>query len=251
MSSRRSAPGRAQGRMATRSAAKARSVPSRASVDIAAVMSATAEQPAQVVESEQQHAEDAVRAVDQREPLLGGERQRLDARRRQCLGRGDTLSGGVRPRPRRSGRDRSARAGEIAARGARPCSGTAAPSPAASRASIVSATAGRAPERPMAGSGRAGTSSRGRPRARPAGPSRPSANGSKRAEAPRAGRRNPGARQRAEASRDAIDRLLQLGEALDDRGALLHRRTRLGRQSRPRSVAGHGDHVGRLDTVAR
>ena len=69
------------GRSACRSAAKARSVPSSASTVIAATTSAMREQRGEVVDRQAQHAEDAVGAVDQRQPLLGAQRDRLRARR--------------------------------------------------------------------------------------------------------------------------------------------------------------------------
>ena len=51
--------------------ANARSVPSSASTDIAAVTSATLQEAREVVQREHQHPEDPVGAVDQRQPLLG------------------------------------------------------------------------------------------------------------------------------------------------------------------------------------
>jgi hypothetical protein len=62
-----------------RSAAKTASVPSWLSIERAAAMSATVEQVAEVVEGESEHAEHAVGAVDEGEPLLLFEHERRDA----------------------------------------------------------------------------------------------------------------------------------------------------------------------------
>ena len=64
------------GRSACRSAAKARSVPSRPSTVIAAVTSARPTSSVRSCSARHEHAEDAVGAVDQREALLGAQRDR-------------------------------------------------------------------------------------------------------------------------------------------------------------------------------
>ena len=99
------------GRSACRSAANTRSVPSRPSTLIAAVMSAVASSVAQVGDREHEHAEHPVGAVDQREPLLLAQLDRLDAGRAQRVGGVAQRAARVaRPAPRPSARARSARA---------------------------------------------------------------------------------------------------------------------------------------------
>ena len=123
--------------------------PSSASTDIAAVTSATPQEPPQVVDRQHQHAEDAVGAVDQRQALL-----RRSASAARCPAAASASAAASRssvarrtPRPRRSGPARSgpAERGRRWPRASR-ARGTTGVSPAFSMARIASATSGRAPE---------------------------------------------------------------------------------------------------------
>ena len=75
------------GRSACRSAANARSVPSSASTRHRRRHVGEREQAVEVVDRQHEHPEDAVGAVDQRQPLLGAEHDRLEA------GGGERLAG--------------------------------------------------------------------------------------------------------------------------------------------------------------
>ena len=61
-------------------------MPSSASIDIAAVTSIAVEHHVEVGQGEHEHAEHAVGAVDQRQPLLGPQRDRRDAVRLERAG---------------------------------------------------------------------------------------------------------------------------------------------------------------------
>ena len=238
--------------MATRSAANARSVPSSASVDMAAVMSAILRRPREVVEGQQQHPEHAVRAVDQREALLGGQGERLDRRGGQRLARRHALA---RRRPDLALADQRQAAvserSQVAARAERAVLGDHGVEPCRkqrkhrlrhdrTRARAAHGQRARAQEHHRAhGLALDGRAHAGRVRA------------DQRALkllAPL--RRDPGAGERAEPGRDAVDRLVRAGQALHHRRALLHGGPRLVRQPRRNSVAGDGDNIGRLDPVA-
>ena len=167
------------------------------------------EQPLQVVEGQQQHPEDAVRAVDQSEALLGGQRERLDRRRGEPLRRRDALAGGrpdlalahqrqaavsERERDRRSHRASRAR-------------GPPGRAPPPAERAWCRRRSGAPPSGPSPGSGRGGTSSRAPPHVRSAGPCPPRASGSGHAEAPRAApagsRCRPASRSRSTRRRPA------------------------------------------------
>ena len=131
-----------------------------------------AQQVVEVVQREQQHAEHAVRAVDEREPLLGPQHERLEARRRAAPPP-PAAAHRRRPRPRppraapaRSGPGAPGRRWRRASRApGRPGS---APRPAA-RAAPRPRPAAR-PSGPWPACGRAGASSPARPPARRGGP---------------------------------------------------------------------------------
>ena len=218
------------GRSAIRSAAKARSVPSSASVLIAAATSASAQQAIDVGEGEHEHPEDPVGAVDERQALLRAEHRRLDPRGRQRLGR---------PRRRSPAASNTSpspiSASAQCASGARsplapsePCSGTTGSSPAASIASIVSASTGRAPG--AAHRQRAGAQEHHRPH-HLALDRRAHAGGVRAHQRPLqlgpAVGRDPRLRERAEAGRDPVGGLVGGGEPRDDRRRLVHRRAGL------------------------
>ena len=112
------APCPACGRSACRSAAKTRSVPSRPSTLIAAAMSATTQQVAQVGDRQHEHAEHPVGAVDQRQAFLLGQHDRLDPRRAQRLAGVEQRAGGIAHRPLPHQRQRAVRERREVARAA-------------------------------------------------------------------------------------------------------------------------------------
>ena len=211
-------------------------MPSSASTDIAAVMSATRSSRARSWMASTQHAEHAVGAVDQREALLGPSVERLDAGR--AAPRRRHASPVDAPRPRRSARARSGRAarGRRSRRASR-ARGTTGVSPALSSARIASATTG--PRARAAHRQRARAQQHHRPhdlgldRRRPC---RPRASGRARAAAPRAAR--PGSRRwRASRSRSRRRRRAPRRPASRATTAALASiaRARLGRERRPRA----------------
>ncbi len=116
-------------------------------------MSAILSSSAEVAQGQDQHAEHAVGAVDQRQALLGGQldRGRCRARRAPAAGRGLLAVRRRRPRPRPSAPARRATSGARSPeQPSEPYSRTAGVTPALSSAAMVSATTGRTPVCPVA-----------------------------------------------------------------------------------------------------
>ena len=108
---------------------------------------------------------------------------------------------------------------------------------------------GRTPEQPMA-SDRARSSIIARTTSRSTGGPMPAAwDGQRSLQLAAAAARDPDGRQRAEAGRDPVDRLLRFGARRHHRGAALHFCPGRRAQHDASIVAGHGDHVGRAHSV--